>query len=46
MTLRCLVYLKDLFQDYPTDYCAEMKDVPASPLGSTEGTNIVNIGKT
>ena len=34
----------NLFKDYPQDYCAEMKDVPASPIGSTSGANIVNIG--
>merc|ERR1712045_754410 len=32
-----------VFKDYPQDYCAEMKDVPASPIGSTSGANIVNI---
>jgi len=32
-----------IYKDYPQDYCAEMKDVPASPIGSTSGANIVNI---
>jgi len=32
-----------IYKDYPQDYCAEMKDVPASPVGSTSGANIINI---
>ena len=34
-----------ILDDYPQDYCAELKDVPASPIGSTNGVNYINIGK-
>jgi len=30
-------------KDYPEDYCANMRDVPATPIGSTSGANIINI---
>lgn len=33
-----------VLKDWPTDYCAELKDVPATPVGSLEGVNYVNIG--
>ena len=39
-----MIFKLNIFKDYPQDYCAEMKDVPASPIGSTSGANIVNIG--
>merc|ERR1719219_177156 len=32
-----------IYKDFPQDYCAEMKDVPVSPIGSISGANIVNI---
>ena len=34
-----------IYKDYPDDYCAEMKEVPASAIGSLQGANYVNIGK-
>ena len=34
-----------MFKDYPNDYCAQMKEVPASSIGSLSGANYVNIGK-
>ena len=40
-----IIHLMINFKDYPQDYCAEMKDVPATPVGSTSGANIINIGK-
>lgn len=34
-----------VLKDYPNDWCALLKEVPASPIGSTEGANYVSIGK-
>jgi hypothetical protein len=34
-----------VFKDYPGDYCAQLKEVPASSIGSFSGANYVNIGK-
>jgi hypothetical protein len=34
-----------IYKDYPTDYCSQLKDVPASAFGSVEGANYVNIGQ-
>jgi len=31
------------YKDYPTDYAALLKDVPASALGSTKGVNMVEM---
>ena len=33
-----------LYKDWPTDYCATLKEVPMTPMGSIEGVNIINIG--
>jgi len=33
-----------VFKDYPDDYCALLKDVPATPVGSLTGVNYVGIG--
>ncbi|TRY69348.1 hypothetical protein TCAL_06924 [Tigriopus californicus] len=32
-----------VLKDYPDDYCALLKDVPASPIGSTFGANYIDI---
>ena len=34
-----------VLKDYPDDWCALLKDVPASPVGSKEGSNYICIGK-
>ena len=34
-----------VLKDYPDDWCALLKDVPASPIGSTSGANYISIGK-
>ena len=33
-----------VLKDYPDDWCALLKDVPATPIGSTSGANYVSIG--
>ena len=33
-----------VLKDYPNDWCALLEEVPASPIGSTEGANYVSIG--
>ena len=34
-----------VYKDYPNDYCAQLKEVPASSIGSITGANYINIGK-
>ena len=34
-----------ILKKYPEDYCALLKDVPASSIGSKKGVNFVNIGE-
>jgi len=34
-----------VLKDFPDDYCALLKDVPASPVGSLSGVNWVDIGR-
>jgi len=31
------------WEDFPNDYCADLSSVPASPIGSTSGVNLVNV---
>ena len=33
-----------VLKDYPDDWCALLKEVPASPVGSKEGSNYICIG--
>ena len=34
-----------VLKDYPYDWCALLKEVPASPVGSKEGANYICIGR-
>ena len=34
-----------VLKDYPDDWCALLKEVPASPVGSKEGSNYICIGR-
>ena len=34
-----------MLKDYPYDWCALLKEVPASPVGSKEGSNYICIGR-
>ena len=34
-----------MLKDYPDDWCALLKEVPASPVGSKEGSNYICIGR-
>ena len=34
-----------VLKDYPNDWCALLREVPASPIGSTTGANYVSIGR-
>ena len=34
-----------MLKDYPYDWCALLKEVPASPVGSKEGANYICIGR-
>jgi len=33
----------DSWKDFPDDYCAILKDVPATPVGSNSGVNLINV---
>ncbi len=33
-----------ILKDYPNDYCALLRDVPATPVGSLTGANYISIG--
>ena len=33
-----------VLKDWPDDFAARLEDVPATPVGSSEGVNYVNIG--
>ena len=34
-----------MLKDYPDDWCALLKEVPASSVGSKEGSNYICIGR-
>ena len=34
-----------VLKDYPDDWCALLKEVPASRIGSKEGANYICIGR-